>query len=398
MSNILLIMSGSIACEKAAKLISAWHDRGDKVRLILTSSAQNFIADDALELALEKTYTNTFAAGEEMAHIDLGHWADQIVVAPATANLINKLAAGIADDMASTTLLAAYGLNKPVFIAPAMNTRMLEHPATQSSLYKLHGWGYKVLPTGVGALACGELGQGRLAEPGEIMAWIDADLSMPGKGRLLITIGGTREAIDSVRYIGNSSSGATGSKLADYFSQAGYAVTAVCAKHGNKPQLANCLEYLSFEDLAQLLESQLAENEYTAVIHTAAVSDYSVAKLLDADGEKLGRSGKLSSKDGLQIVLAANPKLLNQLRAWSKNSGVKVVAFKLTDSGNKNAQQAAIMQLLQAEEVDAVVHNDLAEIDEQQHLFHFYYGAESENYSGAMQLAAGLEEWLEERK
>lgn len=404
MSNILLLMSGSIAADKATSLIDAWHKRGDRVRLILTPSAQHFVCADKEQLNVEAIYTNTFAAGEEMAHIELGHWADQIVIAPATANLINKLAAGIADDMATTTMLAAYGLNKPTFIAPAMNTRMLEHPATQSSLDRLHEWGYMIIPPGTGELACGEVGNGRLAEPAEILASIDACTLMLDapeyKGRVLVTIGGVREAIDSVRYIGNSSSGATGSKIADYLAEQGYSVTALCARYGIKPRHAECIDYLDFEELAQLLQSQLEAKEYIAVIHSAAVSDYSIEQLLDATGADLVSAGKLSSGDGLQIILKSNPKLISKLRLWSKDPAIKILGFKLTDNVNADRQKDAVMSLLLQDEIDAVVHNDLGEISAEQHKFHFYpgTGAKKQDYSGPAQLSVGIQNWLEKSK
>ena len=398
--NILLAMSGSIACEKATGLIDIWQSRGDTVRVILTTSAKNFITENKIKLQVDAVYSDTFAPGAQMAHIELGHWAEQIVIAPATANLINKLAAGIADDMLTTSLLAAYRLHKPSFIVPAMNSRMLAHPATQESLHKLRNWGYKIVPTGIGELACGEVGPGRLAELEDIIAGIDVNAvhaaGSGDKGAILITLGGVREAIDSVRYIGNSSSGATGSQLADYFVRAGYSVTALCARHGVKPQDAKCIEYLDFEDLSRLLQSQLAAHEFNAVIHAAAVSDYSVSHLLDDAGEVRTQSGKLNSASGLHIVLKRNPKLLTKLRGWSKNPGAKIIGFKLTDTDKPVEQQAAIMRLLQQDEVDAVVHNDLAEISKHQHSFHFYSSATTkQDYIGAAELAAGLENYLE---
>ncbi len=404
MSNILLLMSGSIAVDKASKLIDVWQSRGDIVRVILTASVQHFIAADKEQITLEGIYTNTFAAGEQMAHIELGHWADQIIIAPATANLINKLAAGIADDMATTTMLAAYGLNKPTFIAPAMNTRMLEHPATQASLNKLLDWGYKIIPTGTGELACGEVGKGRLAEVNEIIASIDASMLMVDapeyKGKVLITIGGVREAIDSVRYIGNSSSGATGSAIAEYLAQQGYLVTALCARHGIKPDHIECLDYLDFADLAQLLQSQLQANEYIAVIHAAAVSDYSVEQLQNTEGDRVTTNEKLASSEGLKIILKANPKLISQLRGWSKTPDIKIIGFKLTDTANSGKQQAAVMQLLQQAEIDAVVHNDMAKISAQQHQFHFYTGkgVTREDCAGSARLGIAINKWLEKNK
>ena len=399
MSNILLLMSGSIACEKASGLIPVWRKRGDSVRVILTASASRFVSETTVnELGAQAVFTDTFAENEEMQHIDLGHWADMIILAPASANTINKLAAGIADDMLSTTMLAAYGLGKPVFIAPAMNTRMLEHPATRASLKTLQCWGYRVLDTATGELACGEQGPGRLLEIEELLAAFDLipQATVSNKGRLLITVGGTRESLDSVRYIGNGSSGRTASIIADQLSAAGYSVTALCAQSAVKPELADNISFVSFADLAQQLKYQLSSHNYSAVIHPAAVSDYSVESLLDEDNNPIStRGGKLGSDTTMLIRLTPNPKLLSQLRGWSKNPELKVVGFKLTDSTDTELQLQAVNKLLQQDSIDAVVHNDLAEITADQHRFHFYFGDNVTDLNGAYELSAGLQQWME---
>ncbi|MCF6264077.1 MAG: bifunctional phosphopantothenoylcysteine decarboxylase/phosphopantothenate--cysteine ligase CoaBC [Xanthomonadales bacterium] len=405
MSNILLLMSGSIACEKASGLIPVFQDRGDCVRVILTQSAGHFVSSSKLlELGGEAVFADTFALNEEMQHIDLGHWADIIIIAPASANTLNKLAAGIADDMLTTTLLAAYSLNKPTLIAPAMNSRMLAHPATQASMKTLQSWGYHLLETAYGELACGEVGRGRLLEVEQLLAAIDAATKKPQpraettKGRLLITVGGTREAIDSVRYIGNRSSGKTASMIADHLSAAGYAVTALCAESALKPVLAEVITFVSFEDLAKQLKRQLSTENFVAVIHPAAVSDYSIEALLGADNQPLCTTGgKLSSKNSLLIQLTPNPKLLGQLRGWSKNTEIKVVGFKLTDSRDVQVQREAVGRLLSQDSIDAVVHNDLSEITEEQHSFHFYTNASANanDCNGATELSAGLQQWME---
>ncbi|MBE9548158.1 MAG: bifunctional phosphopantothenoylcysteine decarboxylase/phosphopantothenate--cysteine ligase CoaBC [Proteobacteria bacterium] len=407
MSNILLLMSGSIACDKASGLIPEWRKRGDSVRVVLTTAARQFVSETTVkDLGAEAVFTDTFAENEEMQHIDLGHWANMIILAPASANTINKLAAGIADDMLSTTMLAAYGLGKPTIIAPAMNTRMLLHPATRASLKKLHSWGYRVLETATGELACGEQGAGRLLEVDELLAEFDLvplkteskiiSKTNGNKGQLLITVGGTREAIDSVRYIGNGSSGRTASIIADQLAAAGYRVTALCAESAIKPKLANIISFVSFADLAQQLKYQLSSQDYLAVIHPAAVSDYSVESLLDENNHPISsQGGKLSSDATMLIRLTTNPKLLSQLRGWSKNPEVKVVGFKLTDSTDLDVQLQAVNKLLQQDSIDAAVHNDLAEITAEQHRFRFYFGDNVTEYDGAYELTAGLQQWME---
>ncbi len=405
MSNILLLMSGSIACEKASGLIPAWQENGDVVRVILTASAQHFISvATALELGAESVYTDTFAENELMEHIDLGHWADTIVIAPASANTINKLAAGIADDMLSTTLLAAYGLGKPIVVAPSMNSRMLEHPATQLNLKTLQSWGYQVLETVSGELACGESGPGRLMEVTDLLknvaqtSMLKNKNALAVKGNVLITVGGTREAIDSVRYLGNGSSGRTASIIADYLSQAGYTVTALCAESAIKPKLASVISFVSFADLAQQLKFQLSSHSYFAVIHPAAVSDFSVESLEDGNHCALTEEGgKLSSDSGLVIRLKPNPKLLSQLRDWSKNPKIKVVGFKLTDSNLHSKQLQAVTKLQSQDSIDAVVHNDMSEITADHHLFHFYSDMGVADMNGAHELTVYLQQWMEDK-
>src|SRR5210317_748141 len=157
--NVLLMMSGSIACAKASSLISEWTKQGHRVRVACTRSVAEFVGPATLQgLGAESVFYNVFEQDRAMEHISLGKWADVVIAAPATSNLINKLSAGIADDAVTTLWQAAYGQGKPMFIVPAMNTRMWRYPATQESIGRLRQWGVHVLPVGKGELACGEQG------------------------------------------------------------------------------------------------------------------------------------------------------------------------------------------------------------------------------------------------
>ena len=373
--NILLLMSGSIACSKASSLISEWTKQRSKVRVVCTRSVAEFVGHSTLQgLGAELVFDNVFTPGHAMEHISLGKWADIIIAAPATSNLINKLSAGIADDAVSTVWQAAYGQGKPMVIVPAMNTRMWRYPATQESVKRLKQWGIHVLPVGEGELACGEQGEGRMLEPLEILQTVerllDFDRQTSGK-RILITAGGTRERIDSVRYIGNMSSGRTSSRLADELTSAGHNVTWLGAQDAVKPDLTNTLvHFSSFDDLAQRLQTLLLENDYDAVIHAAAVSDFSVASVLTEQGSLLDKSGgKLSSASDLLLRLKPNPKLLDRIRTWSKNPDVQVIGFKLTDTEDQNQRIAAVKKQFDDSKVDAVVHNDLSDISKEAHSF-----------------------------
>jgi phosphopantothenoylcysteine decarboxylase/phosphopantothenate--cysteine ligase len=374
-ANILLLMSGSIACAKASSLISEWSKRGHKVRVACTRSVSSFIGASSLQgLGAEMVFDNVFASGQAMEHISLGRWADIIIAAPATSNLINKLATGIADDAVTTLWQAAYGLDKPMAIVPAMNTRMWRYPATQDSIKRLKQWGIHVLPVGKGELACGEIGEGRMLEPADILTTIDRLLAYSPKSggkRILITAGGTREPIDSVRYIGNMSSGRTAAVLADDLSAAGHQVTWLGANDAAQPALVRHTEfYSSFADLQQTLQVLLGPGDYDVVIHAAAVSDFSVAGLEKAGGGQLaGSGGKLSSASDLVLRLKRNPKLLNSLKNWSSNPAMQVIGFKLTDTDDMSQRLAAVHQQLDNQGVDAVVHNDLSEISQTGHSF-----------------------------
>ena len=374
-ANILLLMSGSIACAKASSLISEWSKQGHKVRVACTRSVAEFVGRATLQgLGAETVFDNVFAPDRAMDHISLGKWADIIIAAPATSNLINKLSAGIADDAVTTLWQAAYGQGKPMLIVPAMNTRMWHYPATQASIVRLKQWGINVLPVARGELACGEQGEGRMLEPVEILQRVESllavDRETSGK-HVLITAGGTREPIDSVRYIGNLSSGRTASRLVDELTDAGHRVTWLGAEDAVTPTRACVMQrFLSFDDLALQLQTLLAENEFDVLIHAAAVSDFSVASVLTQEGEPLhSPTRKLSSGTDLLIRLKVNPKLLDQTRSWSKNPGIHVIGFKLTDTEDPQERYAAVRKQFDDSKVDAIVHNDLTEINCKSHPF-----------------------------
>jgi phosphopantothenoylcysteine decarboxylase/phosphopantothenate--cysteine ligase len=376
--NILLLMSGSIACAKASSLISDWTKQGHAVRVACTRSVAEFVGASTLQgFGAEVVFDNVFAPGQAMEHISLGKWADVIVAAPATSNLINKLSTGIADDAVSTLWQAAYGQGKPMVIVPAMNTRMWRYPATQESVARLKQWGIHVLPVGKGELACGEIGDGRMLEPPEIMHMIERLLGhdrQAGGKRILITAGGTKERIDSVRYIGNMSSGRTAASLADELADTGHSVTWLGAKDAVRPfAVARTEQYYSFTDLETQLRTLLGSAEYDVVIHAAAVSDFSVGGIeADEDGPVNINGGKLSSGSELLLRLKRNPKLLDSLKDWSCNPAVKVIGFKLTDTEDKQQRLAAVRKQIDNSGVDAVVHNDLSDISDTGHSFRLH--------------------------
>lgn len=362
MANVLFILSGSIACYKACDAISQLVQRGYAVRTVATDAALRFVGTATLEgLTRAKVGVDLFAAGEALDHITLARWAELTIVCPATANTLNRMAAGIGDDLGGALLLA-HDWQKPLLVAPAMNPAMWTHPATVASVAQLRQWGARFVEPGSGRTACGEVGEGRLAEPEEIVAAIEGALSRPERRlRVLVTSGGTSEPIDGVRVLTNTSSGATGALIAEHFVRAGHEVCLVRAENAVRPN-ARCAEetFVSFTDLAAVLDRRLRSENFDAVIHAAAVSDFSV-EAIESDGATWtpGR-GKITSAAAPIIRLMRNPKLLDTLRPRSRNRGIKIVAFKLTRDADDHASCAAVQSIFANRAADFVVHNDLA--------------------------------------
>jgi len=278
--RILLIIAGGIAAYKSLELIRRLGDQGGRVRCILTAAGARFVTPLAVaSLSGERVFGDLFSLTDdaEMGHIRLSREADLVVVAPATADLIAKMAHGLADDLASTTLLAT---DKPVLIAPAMNPQMWEHAATRRNVATLSGDGIRMVGPNPGDMACGETGLGRMAEPDEIIAAIEALLqpaARPLQGiRALVTSGPTQEAIDPVRFIANRSSGKQGHAIAAALASAGADVTLVSGPvHEPDPQ---GVRIVRVESALQMLEACQAAGPIDVAVCAAAVADWRVAE------------------------------------------------------------------------------------------------------------------------
>ena len=275
--RVLLIIAGGIAAYKSLELIRRLKDRNCAVRCILTKGGANFVTPLAVAaLSGDKVYRETFSLTDEaeMGHIRLSREADLVVVAPATANLLAKMAAGIADDLASTALLAT---DKPVLVAPAMNTMMWEHAATRANMALLEARGVLRIGPGAGDLACGEVGAGRMAEPAEILARIESVLSDgPLKGvKAIVTSGPTHEAIDPVRFIANRSSGKQGHAIASALAAMGADVTLISGPV-TLPDPAG-MSVLKVESALQMLNAVRSGLPADLVVCAAAVADWTVA-------------------------------------------------------------------------------------------------------------------------
>lgn len=368
MSNykILFKITGSIAAYKSAYLISKLVQNGYEVQTVVTKSALEFIGKATLEgLTGKPVITDTFESGGMMSHINLVKWADLTIIAPATANTINKLTAGIGDNIL-TSLFLAHDFKTPYLIAPAMNLWMYDHPATKDSLEKLKSWGVEILPTGEGYLACGDMGKGKLLEPELIFNRIEEILNdKKSKARelsLLITAGGTREDIDGVRFLTNLSTGKTAASIADHFISKGFRVTYLHAPDVILPK-NDCEKQLftSFKSLNEAVQKELKSNKYNAVIHNAAVSDYSVESVVVKNKKyKVPFKEKLpSSEESISLNLKRNEKIVNKIKSYSKD--ILLTAFKLTANQTEKRKLEQVDKLFGDSGADVVVQNDISD-------------------------------------
>ena len=318
--RILLIIGGGIAAFKALDLIRRLRERGANVTPVLTKAGGEFVTPLSVSaLAGEKIYQDLFdlTAEAEMGHIELSRAADLIVVAPATADLLAKMAAGLANDLASTLLLAT---DKRVLAAPSMNVRMWDHPATQRNLAQLTADGVLFVGPGEGDMACGEYGPGRLAEPLDIVVAIDAALADgPLKDKhVLVTSGPTHEPIDPVRYIANRSSGAQGTAIARALAALGADVTFVTGPADVPPPMG--VSVVKVQTAAQMLDAVMAAPQADAAIFAAAVADWHVA---NAGDSKIKKGG-----NGLPtLAFAENPDILATVAQMEAGRPDLVIGF-----------------------------------------------------------------------
>ena len=319
--RILLIIGGGIAAYKALDLIRRLRDQGAHVTPVLTRAGEEFVTPLSVSaLAAQKVYRDLFDLTDEaeMGHIELSRAADLVVVAPATADLMGKMAAGLAGDLATTLLLAT---DKRVLIAPSMNVRMWDHPATQRNLAQLQADGVLVVGPGQGPMACGEFGPGRMAEVPEIVAAIGAALGDgPLKGRhVLVTSGPTHEPIDPVRYIANRSSGAQGSALAAALRDLGAKVSFVTGPASVPPPTG--VTVVRVETAQQMADAVAAALPADAAVFAAAVADWRVAY---AAGQKMKKDGTGKPP---ALEFAENPDILARVAQMGAGRPRLVVGF-----------------------------------------------------------------------
>ena len=319
-TRILLIIGGGIAAYKSLDLIRRLRERGASVTPVMTSAAAEFVTPMAVSaLAGQKVHSELFdlTSEAEMGHIELSRSADLVVVAPATADLMAKMAGGHANDLASTLLLAT---DTPVLIAPAMNVRMWTHAATQRNINTLTADGIGFVGPNEGDMACGEFGPGRMAEPLEIVAAIEARLqsnTLVGR-KILVTSGPTHEPIDPVRYIANRSSGAQGSAIANALMNRGAEVVFISGPAAAPPPIG--AEVIAVETAQQMAEAVAAALPVDAAVFAAAVADWHVSS---------ASSSKIKKQNGALPVLefAENPDILATVSHMTSQRPGLVIGF-----------------------------------------------------------------------
>jgi phosphopantothenoylcysteine decarboxylase / phosphopantothenate---cysteine ligase len=349
--RVLLIVSGGIAAYKALELIRLLRGRDCAVTCVLTEAGAHFVTPLSLQALSEgKVYTDLFSLTDEseMGHIQLSRSADLVVVAPASADILAKMAAGLAGDLASTLLVAT---DKPVLVAPAMNVRMWQHAATVANMALLAARGIHVVGPDEGAMACNEFGPGRLAEPPAILAAIEALLTprRPLSGRhVLITSGPTHEPIDPVRYIANRSSGRQGHAIAAAFADLGARVTLVSGPVNVPDPPGVTTKHV--ESAREMLDECHAALPADVAVFAAAVADWRVA------GASTGKIKKVPGAAPPALELVPNPDILATIAQSGPRRPRLVVGFAAeTDDLMANAQAKR-----ERKHADWIVGNDVS--------------------------------------
>ncbi|WP_276352605.1 bifunctional phosphopantothenoylcysteine decarboxylase/phosphopantothenate--cysteine ligase CoaBC [Cohnella caldifontis] len=352
--TVVLGVTGGIAAYKAAALCSRLVSWGASVRVMMTAGAAKFITPLTMQtLSRHPVATDVFDERDAsvVQHIDWADAADLVIVAPATANIIGKMAGGIADDMLSTTLLAA---TAPILVAPAMNVHMWEHPAVVENVRKLGSRGVYFVEPGTGQLACGYVGKGRLAEPDEIAEAAARLLAGPrplAGRKVLITAGGTVERIDPVRYIANDSSGKMGFALAEAARDYGADVTLIYARTDGPPP--GGIEAIRVESAAEMHEQVLSRlGRVDAVVKAAAVADYRLQQVSD---KKLKKDGET-----LTLELVRNPDILQAIGDWKKDHPGERRPFTVGFAAETGDLEKYAMDKLKRKNCDLIAANDVS--------------------------------------
>jgi len=347
--KILLVICGGISAYKSLEIIRLLKKQGATVKSILTKSAKEFVTPlSVASLTQEKVYDDLFSHENEseMDHISLSRWSDLILVAPATANTISKLSTGSSDDLASTVILAS---NKDVFLVPAMNVRMWEHPSTRENLQKLRIFGYTIVGPEIGDMACGEYGEGKMTEPLNIINYVDEYFKNIKKNKnfkALVTAGPTHEYIDPVRFISNKSSGKQGYEIAKSLKKNGFETTLVSGPTSlDSIPGVNLINVNSAEEMFNVTLENLPVD---VAIFSAAVADYKV---------KNKEKDKIKKKESMDLSLEKNIDILGHISNHNSLRPKIVIGFAAeTNNLTKNSKTK-----LSEKNCDWIIANDVSD-------------------------------------
>ena len=347
--KILLIICGGIAAYKSLEIIRLLKKSGTTIKTILTRSGAEFVTPLSItSLSQSKVYQELFSIEEEseMDHISLSRWADLILIAPATANTISKLANGNSDDLASTVALAS---NKKIFIAPAMNVRMWDHQSTKQNIDKLKTYSYRLIGPEIGDMACGEYGEGKMSEPKEIVIELEnyfKNLEISNKLKAIVTAGPTNEYIDPVRFITNKSSGKQGYEIAKSLSKKGFDTTLISGP--TNLEINEDINLIKVETAEEMFQATLNNLPADVAVFSAAVGDYKV---------KQTSKIKVKKQDKLNIELERNVDILNYISNHNSLRPKLVVGFAAeTNNLNNYANKK-----LNEKNCDWIVANDVSD-------------------------------------
>jgi len=346
--KILLIICGGISAYKSLELIRLFKKQGTQIKTILTKNAKEFITPlSVASLSQEKVYDDlfNFENEAEMDHISLSRWADVILVAPATANTISKLSSGSSEDLASTVILAS---NKEIFLTPAMNVRMWQHPSTKKNLNKLKSYDYKIIGPEIGDMACGEFGEGKMTQPQEILKEIQNyfyQLNKNQKFKALVTAGPTYEYIDPVRFITNKSSGKQGFALAKSLAKKGFETTLISGP--TNQEIDKNINLIKVETADQMFKATQNNLPTDVAIFSAAVADFKIKKQ---------KNKKIKKQECMNLDLEKNVDILNYVSNHNSLRPKLVIGFAAeTNDIQKNAKKK-----LMEKNCDWIIANDVS--------------------------------------
>jgi len=349
--KILFIICGGISAYKSLETIRLFKKNGAEIKTILTKSAKEFVTPlSVTSLSQGKVYSDLFSVENEaeMDHISLSRWADLIVIAPATANTISKLAQGTTDDLASTVVLAS---DKNIILAPAMNVRMWEHPTTKMNLKKLKEFGYKLIGPEVGDMACGEYGEGKMSDPSVIAEEVNKYFLTQKnnkKFKALVTAGPTNEYIDPVRFITNKSSGKQGYELAKSLSKKGFDTTLISGP--TNLEITKDINLIKVETADEMLVATQENLPVDVAIFSAAVADFKINKKYE---------NKIKKQENLNLNLEKNVDILHYVSNHNSMRPDLVIGFAAeTNEIDKNAKEK-----LNKKNCDLIISNDVSNKD-----------------------------------